>query len=557
MQSPKVASHGDASPTSREDEHSSLTAEPRAITPARLQFLTIMLTLYMTMFLVALDKTIIGVAIPTITDDFHSLDNIGWYGSAYMLSNASVQLLFGRIYKFNAVKAVFMSSVLIFEVGSAVCGSAQGSTSLVIGRSIAGAGAAGISSGCIQIMLTIVPLHERPTYQAFFGVLFGVSSAVGPILGGVLTTKTTWRWCFYVNLPVGAMVLLVIHFLLNTPQSESQHRTPWVQQIKRLDPLGFLLSAPSIVCLLLALQYGGTTYAWSDSRLIALWIVSGLTLVAFVASQWYAHQDAILPPTIVGQSTVFGSICYSFLLAGSMTLMVYYIPIWFQVTKGSSALESSYQTLPSILPLVIASIFAGLLARKTGYYAPQMVAAPIISSIGIGLISTWDASAGAQRWIGYQILYGFGLGLGMQGPSLAVQASLKGEDVPIGIAAIFFFQQIGSAIFVSVGQNLLLDSLIANLTRKKVPGADAGSVAKAGATQLRNMVKPEYLPAITNIYNVALRSVWYAALGLTCAISVSLPFIKWHNLQQVSLSTKSDADSTHCADQNKEKTNRR
>lgn len=156
---------------------------------------TIIACLVLAMFLVSLDRTILGVAVPRITDEFHSLDDVAWYFSAYSIANAALQLVWGRIYKFNPAKTCFIISVLLFEVGSAVCGAAPNSIALIIGRAIAGAGAAGIFSGCIQIVMALVPLEKRPVFQASFGAVFGAASAIGPLLGGAFTQKVSWRWC--------------------------------------------------------------------------------------------------------------------------------------------------------------------------------------------------------------------------------------------------------------------------------------------------------------------------------------------------------------------------
>ncbi|PWN41479.1 MFS general substrate transporter [Ceraceosorus guamensis] len=499
-----------------------------------LRTLPILCLLILSLFLVSLDRTIIGVAIPRLTDDFHSPNDIGWYGSAYMLTNASLQLIFGRLCKHNPVKPIFLSAMFIFAVGSAVCGATPNSVGLILGRAIAGAGASGILQSALQIILHIVPLHKRPMIMAMFGVVIGASSALGPLIGGAFTQKVSWRWCFYINVPCAALAILIVALLLRPEDVDDGKRQnlKFFEQIKQLDPLGFILIVPATVALLLALQFGGFAYAWSNARVVALLVIFGVFFLAFVASQWYAGDRALIPPRVFLQRTVYGSLWYTFCLAGSMNVAIYYIPIWFQAVKQSEALHSSYQTLPVILSLVVASILSGAAARRTGHFGPQLVAAPVLASVGMGLISLWTTGTAHPEWIGFQVLYGFGIGLGMQSPSLALQSNVDPQDLPLALASNFFSQQMGGAIFVSVAQNLLANKLKSTLAG--VEGLNASVLAKTGVTELAKMVPASLLPTIINAYNVALRDVWYAGLGTACAIVLALPFIKWQNLKKVS-----------------------
>lgn len=197
---------------------------------------------------------------PQITDDFHSVTDIGWYGSAYLLTTCAFQLLFGKLYAFFDIKAVFMASVVLFEAGSALCGAAPTSVAFIVGRALAGVGGAGITSGTIVIMVHSIPLHRRPKYQGAFGAVFGIASVVGPLLGGAFTSKVTWRWCFYINLPLGGVALLVLGFVLKPPAQDDIKSMKLADKLKQLDFVGTSVFVPGTVCLLLALQWGGVEY---------------------------------------------------------------------------------------------------------------------------------------------------------------------------------------------------------------------------------------------------------------------------------------------------------
>jgi MFS family permease len=262
-------------------------------------------------------------------------------------------------------------------------------------------------------MVVSVPLHKRPMYQGIFGSIFGISSVIGPLLGGAFTNShLTWRWCFYINLPIGAAVILILIFILHTPASKNTDSIK--QQIVKLDPYGTAVFLPGIVCLLLALQWGGTTYAWSNARIIVLFILAGLLLATFVYIQFRSGDNATVPIRIITQRSIAAGAYFTFVVTGGMYIAVYYLPLWFQAIKGNSAVHSGIDILPFVLGLVFASILAGVLTSKTGYYMPQLLACTVFMSIGAGLLSTFKVDTNSAHWIGYQIIFGFGLGLGMQ-----------------------------------------------------------------------------------------------------------------------------------------------
>lgn len=499
--------------------------------PPTAKVMVIMAGIILVLFLVALDRLIIGVAIPSITDQFNSLGDVGWYGSAYMLTTCAFMLLMGKVYTFVDPKWVYLASLVVFEVGSAICGAAPNSIAFIMGRAIAGLGNAGLFQGAVVIIVYIVPLHKRPQYMGIVGSVFGLASAVGPLLGGAFTDGPGWRWCFYINLPCGAVVFVLLAVFLHIPPVMlKQEPTTWRQKVTRMDPVGTFFFLPGVVCLLLALQWGGVIYSWSNARVIVLLVLAGVLLVAFIVVQRWKGENATVPARVFVNRSIIAGSWFAFCSIGAMQTLFYFLPIWFQVIKGASAVKSGIMSLPFVLGLVIMSVSAGILTKKLGYYTPWMILSSVITPIGAGLITTFTPHTGHSAWIGYQALFGMGFGLGAQQPSVAAQTVLPRKDVSIGAALMMFSQTLGGAIFVSVGNNIFDTQLAHNLA--KIAGIDVGSVAATGATHIRNTVPASLLPQVLVAYNDALVSTFYLVAALTSCTILGAAAMEWQSVKK-------------------------
>jgi hypothetical protein len=323
--------------------------------------------------------------------------------------------------------------------------------------------------------------------------------------------------------------MLAIFFLLK-PTAPAQPGLTVRQKLAQLDLLGELFLLPSIICLLLALQWGGAAYGWKDGRVVALFVVFGVTLILFVAVQVWKPETATIPARIVKERSVISGMFFVFCVACTMMTLVFYIPIWFQAVKGLSAVQSGIHTLPLVIAMVVGSILSGAIVSRTGYYAPVAMASSVLMPIAAGLIYTWSIETPTGSWIGYQILFGLGTGLGMQQGTMAAQTVLPRKDVPTGISLMFFVQQIGGAIFVSVGQSVFNSSLIRGLVGL-VQDLDPAAVVHTGATDIRKLVPPADLGQVLVVYNDALRCVFLIAVVTASFAALGAFSLEWRSVK--------------------------
>ncbi|KAI9887005.1 MAG: MFS sugar transporter [Watsoniomyces obsoletus] len=497
--------------------------------PGGFKLAVISVSLCFAVFLVALDQTIIATAIPRITDYFNALDDVGWYGSSYLLTTCAFQLMFGKLYTFFSIKIVFLAAIGVFELGSLICGVAPTSTALIIGRAIAGMGTSGIFSGALIIIAHSVPLRTRPIYTGIIGAMYGVASVAGPLLGGVFTDKVSWRWCFYINLPIGAVTIAGIMFFFKSPRREKITGMTKMQKFRQFDPLGTALFIPAIVCLLLALQWGGSRYAWGSGRVIALFVVFGLLIIPFIILQLVQGDAGTLPPRIMKQRSIAFCAFYVLCIGSAFFIFIFYLPIWFQAIKGDSAVKSGIDNLPMILGVVILSIISGGIVTVIGYYTPFMIASSVIMAVGAGLLTTLEVDTPASKWIGYQAILGIGIGMGLQQTFIAVQTVLPMSDIAMGTTIVVFLQTLGGALFIAVAQNVFTNKLEEGLVG--VANLEPGIVLRTGATSLKNVIPRESLPGVLVAYNAAITETFYVGVAMASLTIIGSAGMEWKSVK--------------------------
>ncbi|KAI1821872.1 major facilitator superfamily domain-containing protein [Xylaria intraflava] len=488
-------------------------------------------------FALLLDSSIISTAVPKITSEFHSLPDVGWYTGAYQLTSSVLQPLTGKLYTYFPTKWTFLVFFFVFEVGSLLCAVSTSSPFFIAGRAVAGLGVSGLQNGSLTIVSAAVPLEKRAFY---LGLLLGCGQlglVVGPLIGGVFTEYVTWRWCFYLNLPLGAVAggaLALIRcpeHIVKAPFSFALVR----RVIPQLDLLGFVLFAPAAILLLLALQFGsGDTFAWNSPTIIGLFVGSGVGAVLFVFWEWKAGEKAIIPFSMIGNRIVWTSTVQYVGLISAVFVGTQYLPIYFQSVKGVGPVLSGVYLLPGIVTQLILVILSGSLIPKVGYYLPFAVIASAGATVASGLMSTWGPYISTGTWIGYQIIWGL-RGTGIQLAVVAIQNAVPGAQSQLGVSFLVFCQTFAAAVFIVVGNTIFTQSLLSE-TRRLVPFLNPEEVLRAGgsAQAVRSLVPPgsPELGSLLKAYSNSFDNVCYLMVALA-SISVVASFgMGWKDIRK-------------------------
>ncbi|HEY2693275.1 MAG TPA: MFS transporter [Streptosporangiaceae bacterium] len=475
--------------------------------------------LMLAILLAALDQTIVATALPTIVGDLGGLSHLSWVVTAYLLATTASAPLWGKLGDQYGRKTLFQAAIVIFLIGSALCGLSQNMVELIAFRALQGLGGGGLMVLAQAIVGDVVPPRERGKYQGAFGAVFGVSSVAGPLLGGFFVDNLSWRWVFYVNLPVGIIALVAIAFALPASASREAHK---------IDYMGTVLLAAAATCVVLLTSWGGTTYAWSSPVIIGLGIAAVFLAVAWWVSAGRAAEP-VLPRRLFRNPVFSVGAGISFAAGFAMFGALAFLPLYLQVVRGVSPTISGVYLLPMVLGLLVTSVTSGQLISRLGRYKVYPIIGTALVAIALYLLSTLTETTSSVVLSLYFFVLGLGLGLVLQVLVIAVQNSTDYADLGTATSSVTFFRTIGGsfgvAIFGSVFSNRLATELAAALHGASLPPGFNPAAAQANPAVLQKL--PAALRAdVLHAYVVSFHAVFLGAVPVALAAFVLTWFLR-------------------------------
>jgi MFS family permease len=485
------------------------------------RFWAIISSLTVTSLLAALDLSIISTALPSIVEDLGSGTDFVWVANAYYLTTTAFQPLYGQISSIFGRRLVTLSAVVLFAIGSAVAGSAPTMGALIAGRAIQGVGGGGITVMVQIIIGDLVPLRERAKFTSIVFIAYAVGIALGPVVGGLLTDRVTWRWIFYINLPIAGVSLVLLFLFLRVRNTD----TPIAAGLKRIDFGGNALLVASMVAILLALTWGGTEHPWVSAETLVPLILGllGLGVFAWLQSTSY-HPEPTMPGRLFANRTSLSAFGLTFVHSVLMNWISYYLPLYFQSCLGATPTLSGVYFLPTAIAAMPFAIGAGIFLSKVGRYRPMHFAGVALLFISFGLFSRLDENSSTGYWLGVQFIEAGGVGFLLPATLPAVQAPLEESDMAVSTAAWAFVRSFGSiwgvaiptAIFNSKVNELVVRISVPELRTALVNG---GAFAKASKTFINSLNDtPKVKLEVLSVYVDSLKLTWQIGLAF-CGVA--------------------------------------
>lgn len=493
-------------------------------------YLTVVSILFST-FLYALDATVVADLQPVIIEEFGEINKLSWLSVAFLLCGTVTTLFWGRIYGQFDAKWLYILHVAVFEIGSALCGAAPSMNVMILGRAITGLGGSGLYVGCMTLIAGTTTMKERPLYVSGTGFTWGLGIVLGPVIGGAFSQSSAgWRWAFYINLLIGAACAPVYLFLL--PSKDPQPGASFRTRASNMDYPGTILQAGALTTFFVALNMGGVTYPWDSGRIIALWVVSGVSFIALGFQQVWniftTQAQRIIPVQFFRSRMVL--ILFSATAAGGACSFVpiYMVPVFFQFTRGDGPLDAGVRLLPYIVLMVVTVFVNGALMSKLGYIMPWYLGGGLLVVAGSALMYTVDQQTPTSQVYGFTILLGVGVGMFLQASFSVAQAVVDVENIAPAISFITLAQTVGITMALAIANAILLNdsqakiqAILPDVPLASIQASILGSrseLVKSLSPELKVRVLDAIVEAIGKTYSLTI-----AGGGLVALLSLVMP----------------------------------